>query len=168
MIHIDLDNPATYVWLIIYFIPGIIASIRRHRNSVPIGILNFFLGWTIIGWIATLAWAFSKDTKRGEDVMSEKVKHTSGPWIAAPYSSVVGAPVVSASGRPIATVTYFKIGDGFENHDKESAANGRLIAAAPEMLAALRVVAGSDNWRCFVDEEWDIVNDAISKAEGRT
>jgi hypothetical protein len=31
----------------------------------------------------------------------------------------------------------------------------------------MRVVAGGDNWRCFVDEEWDIVNDAIAKAEGR-
>lgn len=44
----------------------------------------------------------------------------------------------------------------------------RLIAAAPELLEALKVVAGGDNWRCFKDEEWDIVNAAIAKAEGRS
>lgn len=69
--------------------------------------------------------------------MSNEVKHTPGPWIAAPYSSVVGAPVVAASGRPVASVTYFKVGEGFENHDRESKANGNLIAASPEMLEAL-------------------------------
>jgi hypothetical protein len=44
----------------------------------------------------------------------------------------------------------------------------RVRDAASDMLAALKVVAGSDNWRCFVDEEWDIVNAAIAKAEGRS
>lgn len=96
-------------------------------------------------------------------------KHTEGPWIAAPYSSVVGAPVVSASGRPVARVTYFNLGDGFENHDNESAANARLIAAAPELLEALR-----DCLNRFVEafpaaSEYEPIKRgfaAIAKAEG--
>lgn len=53
---------------------------------------------------------------------------TGGTWIAAPYSSVVGAPIVAApTGRSIASVTYFALGEGFKKHDEESAANAALI-----------------------------------------
>lgn len=66
------------------------------------------------------------------------VGHTPGPWIAAPYSSVVGAPVVaSPNGRSIANVTYFGLGGDFKYHDDESRANARLIAAAPSLLEAM-------------------------------
>lgn len=44
---------------VIYFLPTIIASSRNHRNSATIGVLNFFLGWTMLGWIICLAWSFS-------------------------------------------------------------------------------------------------------------
>jgi hypothetical protein len=68
-------------------------------------------------------------------------KHTPGPWMAPPYSSVVGLPIVaSPSGRSIAKVTYFDLGEGFENHNAESVANARLIAAAPDLLAAIKKV----------------------------
>jgi uncharacterized protein (DUF1501 family) len=73
-------------------------------------------------------------------------KHTQGPWIAAPYSSAVGAPVVAANGRSIAKITYYALAsEGFANHERESDANGRLIAAAPDMLAALQAVMAE--WR---------------------
>ena len=49
-----------------------------------------------------------------------------------------------------------------------SETDARLIAAAPELLEALKIVAGSENWRCSEDGEWDIVNAAIAKAEGRS
>jgi len=70
---------------------------------------------------------------------SHKQAWTKGPWMAAAKpSSVVGWPVVAQSGRSIASVTYFKLGDQFSNHDAESGANARLIAAAPEMYEALK------------------------------
>jgi len=40
-----------------YFIPAIVASTRKHHNAVAIGVLNLFLGWTILGWIGALIWA---------------------------------------------------------------------------------------------------------------
>lgn len=43
--------------LAIYFLPFIVASIRGHHNQVAILILNFFLGWTGLGWIASLVWS---------------------------------------------------------------------------------------------------------------
>ena len=46
--------------LFIYFIPTIIAW--NKRNSDAILAINLFLGWTFIGWVVALAWAFSKDS----------------------------------------------------------------------------------------------------------
>jgi len=60
----------------------------------------------------------------------EKAAHTKGPWLAAARpSSFVGWPVVSPSdmGRSVCNVT--------TGHD-QSEANARLIAAAPDLLAA--------------------------------
>ena len=48
------------VILISYFIPTIIALIRKHRDVMAIFILNLFLGWSLIGWIISLVWAFKK------------------------------------------------------------------------------------------------------------
>lgn len=43
---------------VLYFLPTIVAARRGHR-VVGMFLLNFFLGWTIVGWVALLAWAFS-------------------------------------------------------------------------------------------------------------
>lgn len=45
--------------LALYFLPALIASQRGHRNASPIFILNLFFGWTLIGWVACLAWGLS-------------------------------------------------------------------------------------------------------------
>lgn len=41
----------------IYFLPTIICCYRNHRQSVPIFILNMFLGWSLIGWVIALVWS---------------------------------------------------------------------------------------------------------------
>ena len=48
--------------LISYFLPTVVAGIRGHADKGPIFIINLFLGWSLIGWVAALAWA-SKDIK---------------------------------------------------------------------------------------------------------
>jgi predicted RNA-binding Zn-ribbon protein involved in translation (DUF1610 family) len=45
----------------IYFIPYILAKQNKKQNAGAIGALNFFLGWTLVGWVAALVWAMSKD-----------------------------------------------------------------------------------------------------------
>jgi hypothetical protein len=40
-----------------YLVPTVIARNRRHPNARSITALNVMLGWTLIGWIAALAWA---------------------------------------------------------------------------------------------------------------
>lgn len=42
-----------------YILPTIIALLRNHPNTAPIAIVNLFLGWTVIGYIVALAWAFT-------------------------------------------------------------------------------------------------------------
>ena len=39
---------------VLYFLPWIIALIRGKRDTLGIFLLNFFLGWTFIGWIVAL------------------------------------------------------------------------------------------------------------------
>ncbi|HEX3326203.1 MAG TPA: superinfection immunity protein [Actinomycetota bacterium] len=40
-----------------YFVPTIVALVRHTDNVVPVAIINFFLGWTFIGWVVALAMA---------------------------------------------------------------------------------------------------------------
>lgn len=42
---------------VMYFLPGITASRRHHRQEGAIWTLNFALGWTLIGWVVALVWA---------------------------------------------------------------------------------------------------------------
>jgi len=42
---------------LIYFLPAIIAFSRKRKNSGAIFVLNLFLGWTFIGWVAALVWS---------------------------------------------------------------------------------------------------------------
>jgi len=46
---------------VMYFLPSIIAVARNKRDIAAIVLLNFFLGWTMIGWVAALVWAVKAD-----------------------------------------------------------------------------------------------------------
>lgn len=48
----------------LYFLPIIIAWLRGHHNKAPIFLLNLFLGWTGIGWLAALIWSVSSIKSR--------------------------------------------------------------------------------------------------------
>lgn len=46
--------------LVIYFLPSFIAMVRENPQTLAIFILNLTLGWTGLGWIGALVWAFVK------------------------------------------------------------------------------------------------------------
>lgn len=46
---------------VMYFLPTLIALIRGKRDLLSIGLLNFFLGWTVIGWVVAFIWAVKTD-----------------------------------------------------------------------------------------------------------
>jgi hypothetical protein len=47
------------LFCLINLIPSIVAFIRKHQSKWVIFVLNILLGWTVVGWIITLVWAFS-------------------------------------------------------------------------------------------------------------
>ena len=46
--------------LSIYFFPTSTAVRKQHGNLAAIFVLNLFLGWTFIGWVGALVWAYTK------------------------------------------------------------------------------------------------------------
>jgi hypothetical protein len=112
-------------------------------------------------------------------------KHTPGPW----YVSQVG--LTNGGDRPITTEderictvdcqTPFKRGEGWQSECDVREANARLIAAAPDLLAALKALDAywcemlpdgppaddADHW-LHADSRavWRAVRAAIAKAEG--
>lgn len=42
---------------LLYWLPWAIAATRHHQNVVAIAVINFFLGWTVLGWLGMLIWA---------------------------------------------------------------------------------------------------------------
>ena len=42
-----------------YWLPTIIAIVRRTPSALGVAAINFFLGWTIIGWIVALVMALA-------------------------------------------------------------------------------------------------------------
>lgn len=38
-----------------YFIPTIVGLVRKVTNLGSVAVVNFFLGWTVVGWIVALA-----------------------------------------------------------------------------------------------------------------
>jgi Superinfection immunity protein len=76
------------LFLIFYLVPSFIASMRGHRNAGAIFILNLLAGWTFVGWIVAMVWAFTADvtpTKRWKIF-----------WAAASLVCVTAIPVFIA------------------------------------------------------------------------
>ncbi|GIU67807.1 superinfection immunity protein [Candidatus Phycosocius spiralis] len=62
------------VTFVIYFVPSFIAIVRRHFYLKQMFVLNVVIGWSTIGWVALLVWAFAG----GE--IPDKLKH----WLKKP------------------------------------------------------------------------------------
>lgn len=71
-----ISMPGGTEWLLIlpillplYFLPAIIAGARSHPNTTSIFLLNLFLGWTFLGWIASLIWSCTAISKPPQTVI---------------------------------------------------------------------------------------------------
>lgn len=43
--------------LFAYFVPTVVAFVRGVPNKGSVLVVNLFLGWTVVGWIVSLAMA---------------------------------------------------------------------------------------------------------------
>jgi len=83
------------VCFVMYFLPAFVAGGRKHRNAVAISVLNFFLGWTLIGWVSALVWAFT------DNVRTTKTATATAPSVTVQGSSEnVSSPQVVATPSP--------------------------------------------------------------------
>lgn len=41
----------------LYFIPTVVAAVRKVPNVGSVAVINVFLGWSLIGWVVALAMA---------------------------------------------------------------------------------------------------------------
>jgi len=55
------------VVMLVYFAPSIVADRRGRRNVLLLALMNALLGWTIVGWLVTLYWAFHRDSPKNVD-----------------------------------------------------------------------------------------------------
>jgi type VI protein secretion system component VasK len=77
-----MDNAAGKAFLIViilaivfllYFLPALIAFIRDSKSATQVTLLNLFLGWTFLGWVISLVWAFGETEKpQPKKVSSQK------------------------------------------------------------------------------------------------
>jgi hypothetical protein len=49
----------------LYFVPFAIAYARRHKYTKTVFLLNLLFGWTGLGWIVLVVWAFAGQKKSG-------------------------------------------------------------------------------------------------------
>lgn len=52
------------IGFLFYFLPAFIAGWRGHQNATAIFVLNLLLGWTFLGWVVALVWAFTAVERR--------------------------------------------------------------------------------------------------------
>ena len=57
------------VSLVCYFLPGIVATLRGHRQTAAIWALNVLLGWTVIGWIASFVWSLTNSSQTVQSIV---------------------------------------------------------------------------------------------------
>ena len=93
-------------------------------------------------------------------------KHTPGPWEVDESNPNLVARLVDGVYEYVCEVAPSSFSTR-ECSDEQEEADARLIAAAPELLAALRV-ARADIRRCFGDtvESLRLIEAAIAKATG--
>lgn len=108
----------------------------------------------------------------------DKTRHTSGPWQSVTAEDWDGATIQTQGGRIVACCDGCDIpGATREPTTEEAKANARLIAAAPELLDALRWFADElpsiirtscpEGVPMIVSDAHDKARAAIAKAEGR-
>ncbi|HGH4724232.1 TPA: superinfection immunity protein [Enterobacter hormaechei] len=51
------------MFLIVNFIPWLVALSRDHKSKLAIFISSLFFNWTLIGWVLNLIWACNSNTK---------------------------------------------------------------------------------------------------------
>lgn len=69
----------------LYFLPTYEAWSRNHVNIAPIVLVNTFLGWTLLGWVAALVWALKKPEPAAVEQVAAPRAEPLKPTKTCPY-----------------------------------------------------------------------------------
>ena len=47
------------VLFVMYWLPTLVAIVRRTPSALGVAAINFFLGWTVIGWIVSMVLTYA-------------------------------------------------------------------------------------------------------------
>ncbi len=78
----------TFLWILLavltlgYLLPTAVAGVRDHRNTGAIFLLNFLLGWTVIGWIGALVWAVTSPAAAPAVVVNVQAAPGTAPTVS--------------------------------------------------------------------------------------
>lgn len=95
----------------------------------------------------------------------KKPKHTPGPWEAKIDPELEQFFIRASNGDKVAHAAIFKGRPIERRSDLEIESNARLIAAAPELLEALKAVQVAQRKGTYADA-FALVDAAVKKAEG--
>ncbi|MGH3825866.1 MAG: superinfection immunity protein [Pseudonocardiaceae bacterium] len=65
---------------LLYFLPAVTGAIRKVPNIVSVFVVNFFLGWTLVGWVVALAMAARTAPPPGYPPVPGYPPPTPPPW----------------------------------------------------------------------------------------
>lgn len=51
------------VFVVLWLLPGILASRKKHPDAWAIWLVTIFLGWSALGWVVALVWAVAFPAK---------------------------------------------------------------------------------------------------------
>ena len=86
------------ILVIPYWVPTIVAFVRKHPSRGAILALNLFLGWTFVGWVVSFVWAVSDNARGGHQTV------------------VVNTTVVAGSAAPPSSQEQYQVGDVVNGH----------------------------------------------------
>ena len=52
------------VFFLLYFLPALIAALRKHHDTGAIVAVNLLIGWTFLGWVASFVWSLTSTRRR--------------------------------------------------------------------------------------------------------
>jgi hypothetical protein len=81
-----------------YWVPTIVAFVRKHPSRGAILALNLFLGWTFVGWVVSFVWAVSDNARGGHQTV------------------VVNTTVLAGSAAPPSSQEQYRVGDVVNGH----------------------------------------------------
>lgn len=63
------------LFVVFFFAPSLVAWQRKHNNRAPIILMNILLGWTVIGWVIAIIWAWTDnvDPRSWKEIYEESI-----------------------------------------------------------------------------------------------